>query len=245
MKGTFLAQTSIRWWRRSRMLDGILNTLSSLLSNPVAAPFAAFAAGLITSITPCSLSQIPLVLGYVGKEASTAKAFRLSLVYAAGSAVTFTAFGIAASLLGILLGAAFAWWYVILGIVMLLMAMQIWGIINIAPSTYLASKNTRRGYLGALIAGIIGGIFSSPCSTPVLVALIAMIAATESTAQGAFLMLLYSIGCTVLAVVLGSFPSIIRKIGRNDTFRLVSRILNILLGAGVFLIGLVLLYLGL
>ena len=109
----------------------------------------------------------------------------------------------------------------------------------------VASYEQNGGYLGALIAGIIGGIFSSPCSTPVLVALIAMIAATESTAQGAFLMLLYSIGCTALAVVLGSFPSIIRKIGRNGTFRLVSRILNILLGAGVFLIGLVLLYLGL
>ena len=226
------------------MIDGILSSLSAMLSDPVAAPFAAFIAGIITSITPCSLSQIPLVLGYVGQEASTGKAFRLSLVYAAGSAVTFTSFGIAASLLGTLLGAAFSWWYLLLGAIMILMAMQIWGIISIAPSTYLAAKNRKRGYLGALIAGIIGGIFSSPCSTPVLVALIAMIAATGSTVRGAFLMLLYSAGCTALAVVLGAFPSVIRRIGQNSGFRIVSRILDVLLGAAVFLIGLVLLYLG-
>ena len=214
------------------------------MTGSAAAPIAAFIAGVITSLTPCSLSQIPLVLGYVGKEASPGKAFRLSLVYAAGSSVTFTAFGIAASLLGTLLGAAFSWWYIALGIIMLLMALQIWGIINIAPSTYLAAKNRHRGYLGALIAGVIGGIFSSPCSTPVLIALIAMIAASESTVKGAVLMLLYSIGCTALSVALGSSPSLIRKIGQNDRMRKASKALSILLGCGVFIIGIVLLYLG-
>ena len=228
------------------MLDNLLSSLSEAVgSSGWLSPIIALAAGLITSITPCALSQVPLVLGYVGREASPGKAFRLSLVYALGTAVTFTAFGVAAALLGTLIGNAGRWWYLFLGVLMVLMALQIWEVISLIPSTYLAAMNRRRGYIGALAAGILGGIFSSPCSTPVLVALIAMIAATESTAQGAFLMLLYSIGCTALAVVLGSFPSIIRKIGRNGTFRLVSRILNILLGAGVFLIGLVLLYLGL
>ena len=226
------------------MLDRILESLSSLLELSAAAPFIAFIAGVITSLTPCSLSQIPLVLGYVGKEASPGKAFRLSLVYALGSAVTFTAFGIAASLFGTLLGAAFSWWYIILGIIMMLMALQMWGIISIAPSTYLAAKNTRRGYPGALIAGIIGGIFSSPCSTPVLIALIAMTAASESMVRGAVLMLLYAAGCSALSVILGSSPSLIRKLGQKKEMRIISRILTFLLGLAVLIIGAVLLYLG-
>ncbi len=226
------------------MLDRILESLSSLLELSAAAPFIAFIAGVITSLTPCSLSQIPLVLGYVGKEASPGKAFRLSLVYALGSAVTFTAFGIAASLFGTLLGAAFSWWYIILGIIMMLMALQMWGIISIAPSTYLAAKNRHRGYIGALIAGIIGGVFSSPCSTPVLIALIAMIAAEESMMRGALLMLLYALGCTALSIALGSSPSLIRKVGQNEKMRKISKALNILLGILVFIIGAVLLYLG-
>ena len=81
------------------MLDSVLQRLSeSIAESGWLSPVIALAAGLITSITPCALSQIPLVLGYVGKEASPGKAFRLSLVYALGTAVTFTAFGIAAAL---------------------------------------------------------------------------------------------------------------------------------------------------
>ena len=134
--------------------------------------------------------------------------------------------------------------YIILGVIMMLMALQIWGIISIAPSTYLAAKNTRRGYPGALIAGIIGGIFSSPCSTPVLIALIAMTAASESMVRGAVLMLLYAAGCSALSVILGSSPSLIRKLGQKKEMRIISRILTFLLGLAVLIIGAVLLYLG-
>ena len=226
------------------MTDAILSSLSEMVSGGGwSAPFIALLAGIITSITPCSLSQIPLVLGYVGREASPGKAFRLSLVYAAGSAVTFTAFGIAAALLGRLVGNAGRIWYLILGILMILMALQMWEIINIIPSTYLSAINRKRGYLGALIAGILGGIFSSPCSTPVLVALLSVVAADGSTVRGAFLLLLYSVGCTALAVVLGASPSLIRKLGSSGKFRTFSRILNVLLGAAMLAIGLYMLYL--
>lgn len=226
------------------MLDNLLATLSESVQNAGwLSPLIALAAGVITSITPCALSQIPLVLGYVGKEASPGKAFRLSLVYAAGTAVTFTAFGIAAAMLGTLIGNAGRWWYLILGILMILMALQMWEIISIIPSTYLAAANRKRGYIGALLAGILGGIFSSPCSTPVLVALLSIAASEGEVVKGGFLLLLYSIGCTALAVVLGSSPSLIRKLGMRKSFRTVSKALNIALGAIVLAIGLYLLYL--
>ncbi len=226
------------------MLDNILSSFSaSIGTSGYLAPVIALAAGVITSITPCALSQIPLVLGYVGKEASPGKAFRLSLVYAIGTAVTFTAFGIAAALLGTLIGNARWWWYLILGILMILMAMQMWGIINIIPSTYLSALNRKRGYIGALCAGVLGGIFSSPCSTPVLVALLSIAATEGEVIKGGFLLLLYSIGCTALAVVLGSSPALIRKLGSKASFRAVSKALNIVLGIAVLLIGLYMLYL--
>ena len=226
------------------MLDNLLSSLSEAVgSSGWLSPIIALAAGLITSITPCALSQVPLVLGYVGREASPGKAFRLSLVYALGTAVTFTAFGVAAALLGTLIGNAGRWWYLFLGVLMVLMALQIWEVISLIPSTYLAAMNRRRGYIGALAAGILGGIFSSPCSTPVLVALLS-IAATEGEAlKGGFLMLLYSIGCTALAVALGSSPALIRKLSTKSPFRTAGRVLNAILGLAVLAIGLSMLYL--
>ncbi len=226
------------------MLDGILTTLSDSISGSGwLAPIIALAAGVITSITPCALSQIPLVLGYVGKEASPGKAFRLSLVYAVGTAVTFTAFGVAAALLGTLIGNAARWWYLILGILMILMALQMWGIVNIIPSTYLAAANRKRGYLGALIAGVLGGIFSSPCSTPMLVVILSIAGAEGEAIKGGFLLLCYSIGCTALAVLLGASPSLIRKLGQKESMRKASTVLNIILGILVLAIGLYMLYL--
>ncbi len=226
------------------MLDGILTTLSDSISGSGwLAPVIALAAGVITSITPCALSQIPLVLGYVGKEASPGKAFRLSLVYAVGTAVTFTAFGVAAALLGTLIGNAARWWYLILGILMILMALQMWGIVNIIPSTYLAAANRKRGYLGALIAGVLGGIFSSPCSTPMLVVILSIAGAEGEAIKGGFLLLCYSIGCTALAVLLGASPSLIRKLGQKESMRKASTVLNIILGILVLAIGLYMLYL--
>ncbi len=72
------------------------------------------------------------------------KHFRLSLVFALGMTVTFTVLGVIASLAGKLIGRAASWWYIILGILMVLMALQTWEIYNFIPSTFLISKSTKK-----------------------------------------------------------------------------------------------------
>ena len=109
----------------------------------------------------CQASGGNRLCGRYGPE-DTKRAFRLSLTFAAGAAVTFTVLGVIASLAGRLMGNGATWWYIVLGVLMVLMALQTWGIFEIIPSSYLISKNTKRGYVGAFIAGILGGVFSSP-----------------------------------------------------------------------------------
>lgn len=144
------------------MIDQLLNSLSGLITdNAWLAPMLALVAGVLTSVTPCALSSVPLVIGYVGGSGSsdTRKAFKLSLTFAGGMAITFTALGTAASLLGRLMGTSSRWWYLALGVLMVMMALQTWEIFELIPATYLTAKNTKKGYIGALIAGILGGIF--------------------------------------------------------------------------------------
>lgn len=65
------------------------------------APLLSLAAGIISSLTPCSLASIPMILAYVGATSATPKkAFRLSLAMALGMAVTFGVFGSVASAIG-------------------------------------------------------------------------------------------------------------------------------------------------
>ena len=229
------------------MLNEWLEQLSALIRSSVwLAPLLALLAGVLTSFTPCSLSSIPLVIGFVGGtgQRDTKRAFRLSLTFAAGAAVTFTALGVIASLAGRLMGTSASWWYIILGVLMVLMALQTWGVFEIIPSSYLLGKSTKRGYVGAFLAGILGGVFSSPCSTPVLIALLAIVAGQGSILWGILLLLLYSIGHGILAVVAGTSVGFVQKLSASEKYGKVSNILKIIMGALILLIGFYMFYLG-
>lgn len=229
------------------MIDAWLETLSTLIEDSRwLAPLLAFIAGVLTSVTPCALSSVPLVIGYVGGTGNqnTKKAFRLSLTFAAGMAVTLTVLGTAASLLGKLMGTSSKWWYIALGILMILMALQTWEIYNFIPSTYLISKNKKKGYLGALITGILGGIFSSPCATPVLIVLLGIVARSGNIAWGIFLLLVYSMGHSILVIIAGSSIGFVKKITADNKYGVFSKVLKIILGLVILAIAFYMLYLG-
>jgi len=229
------------------MINEWLETLSTLIKgNLWLAPILAILAGALTAFTPCSLSSIPLVVAYVGGTANndTKKSFRLSLIFALGMTVTFTVLGIVASLAGKLIGRAASWWYIILGILMVLMALQTWEVFNFIPSTFLISKNTRRGYIGALIAGILGGIFSSPCATPVLIALLALVASQGKLLWGVLLLLLYSVGHSILVIIAGTSMGFVKKLTSNEKYGRASKIIKIVLGSLIILLAFYMFYLG-
>lgn len=228
------------------MLDKALNMLSVLITeNTWIAPGLALFAGIITSITPCSLSTIPLVIAYVGGNSNdTKKSFKLSLAFALGLAITFTVLGVMASAIGNLMGNAGQGWYIFLGFLMIIMALQVLEVYEFIPSTYLTSKTTQKGYIGAIIAGILTGIFSSPCATPVLVVLLALVASKGSILWGTFLLLMYSVGYTVLVVVVGTSMGAVRKVIQTKKYGKFSSCLKYILGIIIIIIGLYMFYLG-
>ncbi|HBW36329.1 cytochrome c biogenesis CcdA family protein [Desulfosporosinus sp. BICA1-9] len=229
------------------MITEWLDILSTLISQSMwVAPLLALLAGVLTSITPCSLSSVPLVIGYVGGTGNNdpKKAFRLSLTFAAGSAVTFTILGTVSSLVGKLMGTSSSWWYLLLGVLMVLMALQTWEIYDFIPSTSLIAKNTRRGYIGAFIAGILGGVFSSPCATPVLITLLAVVAEKGSLLWGIILLLLYSVGHSALVLVAGTSMGFVKNMTSNNKYGTFSKVLRIVMGSVILLIAFYMFYLG-
>lgn len=212
----------------------VINTNSWL------APLLALLAGVLTSVTPCALSSIPLIVGYVGGtgERNTRKAFAYSAVFSVGTAVTFVALGIIATSAGKLMGTSSFLWYLILGILMVLMALQTWEIFNFIPSVNLISKSKKKGFVGAFLAGILGGIFSSPCSTPVLIALLAIVAGEGNLIWGILLMLLYSIGHSALVMVAGTSVGFVQKINSSEKYNKAATVLRLVMGAAILLIGL-------
>ncbi len=229
------------------MINDWLDILSRLIANSFwFAPFIALLAGVLTSVTPCALTSVPLVIGYVGSTGNndTKRAFKLSLVFAIGMAVTFTILGTMASILGRFMGTSSPLWYIALGILMVLMALQVWELYNFIPSMSLGSNKPKKGYIGAFVAGVLGGIFSSPCATPVLIVLLSIVAKEGNIARGLLLLLLYSIGHSVLVIVAGTSVAFVIKITSSNKYSAFSKVLKYLMGSAILLIAFYMFYLG-
>lgn len=142
------------------------------------------------------------------------------------------------------MGKSASWWYLLLGVLMVLMALQTWEIYNFIPSTTLIAKNTRRGYIGAFIAGILGGLFSSPCATPVLITLLAIVADRGSLIWGVVLLLLYSIGHSALVIAAGTSIGFVRNMTSNNRYGTFNKGLKLFMGSVILLIAFYMFYLG-
>ena len=229
------------------MMDRWLGVLGELITGHLwIAPLLAFAAGVLTSFSPCSLSSIPLVIGYVGGYAGgdTKRAFRYSLVFCAGMAVTFTALGTLASLFGKLMRGSGSWWYILLGTLMALMALQMWDIINIIPQAKIMGKSARKGYIGAAALGMLGGFFASPCATPVLVALLAMVAQGGSLLWGVLLLFLYSVGHSMLLLAAGTSVGLANGLASSSRLGRLGQVFKIAMGGAILLLSFYMFYLG-
>jgi len=222
------------------MMDAWLNQIARTIAGDFwLAPLLALFAGVLTSFTPCSLSSVPLVIGYMGGSGSrdAKKAFGYSVIFAVGTAVTFLALGLIASSAGKLMGNSSPVWYGFLGTLMVLMALQTWGVIRLIPAANLLSKSRRRGWIGAFLAGILAGIFASPCSTPVLIALLGMIAGKGSLAWGILLMLLYSLGHSALVIAAGTSEGFVQRISGSDAYGKAGTALTAVMGALILAVG--------
>lgn len=228
------------------MIDRFLSVIAENIGESLwLAPLLAFVAGALTSFTPCSLTSVPLVIGYVGGsgEKSAKRAFVYSVAFAFGAAVAFVALGVCAVTLGRLMGTASNAWYLFLGVLMTLMALQTWEIANFIPTTNFIAKNKRRGVIGAFFAGVLGGIFSSPCATPVLIALLAIVADNGSFLWGILLMTLYSLGHSLLAIAAGTSVGFVQRVSSSGRYQTAAAALKTVMGTVILLIGFYMFYL--
>jgi cytochrome c-type biogenesis protein len=178
---------------------------------PLAAFGAVFLAGVISSASPCVLATIPLVVGFVGGyvDGDRLKAFRYSLAFVFGLSLTFTAFGAAAGLLGTMFGTLGGPWYLIAGIIALIMGGQMMGLYEIRLPIRRNFKPKQGGIVGSFLLGLFFGVVSSPCATPVLVVLLTLVAGKGQVFYGVALLFCYAIGHCLLMLFAGTFTGFV------------------------------------
>lgn len=221
-------------------LDNIEHIVSAY---PVLAFAAVFLAGIVSSASPCVLATIPLVVGFVGgyADGNRWRAFRYSLMFVLGLSVTFTAFGMAAGILGTMFGTVGGRWYVAAGIVAIFMGGQMMGFYEIPLPRRHEFKPKNGGAVGAFVVGLFFGVVSSPCATPALVVILTYVATKGQVLYGSALLFTYAIGHCVLMLAAGTCTGFVEAFVKAKTIQSVSLSMKKVGGLIVSCVGLYLL----
>jgi len=200
-----------------------------------------FAGGLLTSVSPCILTMVPLLVGYIGGygEGGKTRGFSLSVFFVIGMAITFAALGFVAAYFGRVFGEIGVAWYYVLAVVALVMGLQLTEVIAIPMPGLKKMPLKKAGLGGAMVMGFLFGFVASPCATPVLAVIITYAAMQAEPFYGAILLFVYGLGHGVPLLVAGTFTGMARnmpKLNKN------TRYLSYGSGCILLLVGLYLLY---
>ena len=201
------------------MIRHLFEALSAgLNSMPLIAISAAFVWGILSILlSPCHLSSIPLIVGFISdrKELSVKKAFTLSLLFSFGILINVALIGIVTGLLGRMLGDIGSFGNIFVGMIFILVGLVL---LEILPMPSFGSCGSQpaykeKGYLAAFILGLVFGVALGPCTFAYMAPILAVVF-NYSAANMLFGMLLitaYAIGHCSVIVLAGTSTELVQR----------------------------------
>jgi cytochrome c-type biogenesis protein len=204
---------------------------------------AAFAAGVVSFLSPCVLPLLPAYISFVtgmslgeltGEDRRTTRVLGPVLLFVLGFTLVFVALGASASVLGAMLNANRELLSRAAGV-----AIAVFGVVllDVVPLPWLhggglnAAGFRRFGPWAAFALGLAFPFALGPCAGPVYGAILTLAIDTRSVSSGALLLLVYSAGLALpfvaVSLLLGRLAPTLKWFGRHA--KVINRIAGVVL----------------
>ena len=168
-----------------------------------------FVGGVIASVSPCSLAMLPVIVGYVGgySNEKPSKTFVQLLFFIIGSAIVFSIFGIFCAITGkVFVSFAGGYFGLIMASIIMVMGLKLVGFLDFELPVIIKEMPHSDGTNTFLYPMILGGavaLAGTPCSTPILAAIMAFASLSANIAQSVVMLFLFAIGQGLILVFAG------------------------------------------
>ncbi|MHB0977191.1 MAG: cytochrome c biogenesis CcdA family protein [Candidatus Aquicultorales bacterium] len=204
-----------------------LPDLGSVITQyPLAAFAVAFAAGLVTSLGPCTFARSVTFMGYVGSETtlSKTKGFFLAFLLLVGITVSYSSLGLVGFIASNIADIGKNLYYFV-GMVAVVMGLHYAGVVRFripvpAKIRELKERHSRyRGPVGSFVLGTLFGLMLCPCCLPGLLTIFALTFAKGQLLYGFGLVFAYTLGHGVPLLAVGVFTGGIRVLSGIQRWR--------------------------
>ena len=211
--------------------------------------FIAFAAGVVSFLSPCIFPVIPSYLSYIGglslnemqadNKSSIIRRSRIilfvnSLLFVIGFTLIFTILGVFFSGVGIALSGITKYINMAAGIVVVILGLNFildfWKILNFEKRFHFNKRPG--GAVGSVLLGMAFGAGWTPCIGPILATILFLASGSGSVIRGTGLLLVYSAGLGMPFIIAGLFFAKFQ----NVFTRMRKYLHAVKIGSGIFLI---------
>jgi len=183
---------------------------------PAIALSAAFMWGILSVLlSPCHLSSIPLIVGFINGqgEMSTKRALAISSLFSVGILITIAVIGAITAAAGRIRGDVGPYGNYVVAAVFFVVGLYLLDVIPMPWSGPGQVRTGGKGLLAAFVLGLVFGVAVGPCTFAFMAPILGVTfkLASRSIAYGIALLALYGVGHCAVIVVAGTSTELVQR----------------------------------
>ena len=188
---------------------------------PLFAIGASFIWGILSIVlSPCHLTGIPLIIGYLSnqRELSTKKALHLSTIFSIGILISIAVIGGITAAAGRILGDVGKIGNYVVAMVFLIFGLNLLGIFPIKWPGLNSLKSKQKGYFSVLSLGLVFGLALGPCTFAFMAPMLGIVfnLTAKNLPYGLILLTAFAIGHCAVIITAGTSTRLVQQITKWD-----------------------------